>query len=453
MAKTGLFDELAAEAWEFLKELIKINTTNPPGNELEAIQLIASKLRSEGFSSRVFVSSYNRGNLVMRFGPATGEAKLLLHGHVDVVEADKSSWKHDPFGAVEEDGILYGRGAVDMKSAVVCQIFTLIALKRLGKQISQPVILACTSDEEAGCVRGSKWLVENNSDLLKSEYAISEAGGFRLKIDGNHLYPIQVAEKGLVWTKLLFTGLAGHGSSPKFGCAIEKLSDAVKKLSAVPFDYRVTPVARAFIKGMAGAMKSLVKKIFLSMLTNATTGPFILRKLISDPEQRSALFAMLHDTASPTVIKAGQKENVIAPTAEMIVDGRILPGQAEAAFIENLKKVVGDANIEVIRSMPPVESPIDDPILKLMENSLKEEDSIARIVPFLTPGYTDAKYFSKIAKKCYGFTPVFFAEGDKYAELAHGNDERIPFEGFKFGLKVLYRFVSKMLGADYAGDI
>lgn len=453
MAQSGFFDELAHEAWEFLKELIKINTTNPPGNELEAIQLIASKLRSEGFASRVLISAYNRGNLVLKVGQQTGVAKLLLHSHVDVVEADKNKWKHDPFSAVEEDGILYGRGTVDMKSALVCQMFTLIALKRLKKEIKQPIAFVCTSDEEAGCERGSRWLVENHADLLVSEYAIGEAGGFRLKIDGNHLYPVQVAEKGVVWAKIRFTGPSGHGSSPKFGSAIEKLSKTASLLSAVPFEYKVTPVAKAFIEGMAGAMKSSVKRFFLLRLLKPAIGTKILRNFISDPEQKSALFAMLHDTATPTVIRAGQKENVVAPTAEMIVDGRILPGQTEKGFIDELKRIVGDAEIEVLRSMPPVESPIDDPILNVMQEALKEEDEKAKVVPFLTPGYTDAKYISKVAKKCYGFTPIFFVEGDKYAELAHGNDERIPFEGFKFGLKVLYRFVSKTLGVDYASDI
>jgi len=447
MPDENFFDELTKEAWEFLKELIKINTTNPPGNELEAIQLIAGKLRSEGFFSRVFVSAYNRGNLVLRLGPDSGEAKLLLHGHVDVVEADKSKWKHDPFAAVEEDGILYGRGTIDMKGAVVCQMFALIALKRLKKSVSVPIVLACTSDEEAGCTSGSKWLVENYPDLVKSEYAIGEAGGYRWVVDGSHLYPVQVAEKGLVWTKITFSGPAGHGSSPKFGNAIEKMAEVATKLLSVPFEYRVTPAAREFIKGMASCMKSPIRRRVFALLTNPTVGPVILRKLISDPEQRSGLIAILHDTANPTVVRAGQKENVIAPTSEMIVDGRLLPGSTEEGFISVLRGIAGDAKLEVIRSMPPVDAPIDDPILTTMQESLREDDSKAKVFPILMPGYTDAKFFSKVAKKCYGFTPTFFVQGDKFGELAHGNNERIPFEGFKFGLNVLYKFISKMIGA------
>jgi len=453
MAGDAFPDELVVEAWGFLKELIRIDTTNPPGNELEAIRLTERLLKKEGFEPVVFESAPNRGNLVLRFGPSSGEAKLLLHGHLDVVEADASAWTHDPFAADEVDGILYGRGAVDMKSAVVCQLFALIALKRRGREPKSPIVLACTSDEEAGCTYGSKWLVENQPDVVRSEYAVSEAGGFRMTVDGSHLYPVQVAEKGQVWVKLRFAGPAGHGSSPKFDTAIEKMARACVKLSSVPFEYRVTPAAKAFIEGFAAHMESPIRRRIFSLLTNPLFGPRILRTLVSDPEQKSALFAVLHDTASPTVVRAGAKENVVPPTAELDVDGRILPGQTVERFVEALRGVVGDAEVEVVRSMPSLQAPADDPILREMERALTSEDATAEVLPFLMPGFTDAKFFSRVVEKCYGFAPMLFVEGDKFAELAHGNDERIPFDGFKFGLRVMSRFVSEIAGVADESDV
>lgn len=442
-ADLGAYSELANHAIRLCQTLLRIDTTNPPGRERAAADVVADELDRAGLSPKLIESAPDRANVVARL-TGTGELPpLLLTAHLDVVEADPAVWAHPPFSGVIADGCLWGRGAIDMKNMAAMSIAIMTRLAREKRKLRRDIIFAAVADEEAGCDYGSRFLVENHADLVRAEYAIGESGGYTLHVGGGIFYPIQVAEKGICWVRARVTGEAGHGSMPREDSAIIKLAEAIARLGEDGLPVHVTPYVRDFVEGLASRKAGPLTPLLLKLL-HPNVAPHILRKLPDRSIARS-FAALLSNTASPTLLRAGAKINVIPGVAEMDIDGRTLPGQTEDDFLRELSAVLGPGiSLEVLKYMPATTTdPVESPLFDTIRNAILAREPSAAVIPYMIPGFTDAKYFTKLGAKWYGFSPVKMPPGLRFAELFHGRDERIPVDGLAWGTDLLFDVVER----------
>jgi acetylornithine deacetylase/succinyl-diaminopimelate desuccinylase-like protein len=450
---------------EHLRALIRIPSVNPPGvadaaagldssgGETAAARYCADVLDGAGIEAEVVELTEGRGSCFARLrasGPQT-EPPLILLSHIDVVPVDAESWTHDPFGGDLIDGVVWGRGAVDMKDMVAMELGVMLALRRSGAELRRDVIFAAVADEEAGGAHGARALVAQRPELFadadgrRAAAALNEVGGYSMTLGGRRFYAVQVAEKGLVWTRLRSTGTPGHGSMPHPDNAAIKLAAAV---TAIAEDQavrrgRVLPAIAEFFEALGlGHVAALVEHDPAA----ATTA---LERAVDDPVLRRSLDAMLRDTTTPNVIHAGKKVNVIPGSGEAEVDVRTLPGTDQAALIRHLQEVVGDnAIVEPLVSLPAVEWPADAEIVTLMHDALRRADRDATSVPMMiTPG-TDAKALAELGIPCYGFAPLRLEPDVPFLSLFHGHDERVPVSALAFGLPVLAEVVSRFVTRD-----
>jgi acetylornithine deacetylase/succinyl-diaminopimelate desuccinylase-like protein len=363
------------------------------------------------------------------------------------VEADAGAWRHDPFGAEIHDGYIWGRGAIDMKNMAAMSACVMALLARYVKEggaLERDVIFAAVADEEAGCTLGSMYLVDEHADDIRAEYMLGEIGAFSLHLFGRTFYPIQVAEKGVCWVRASYQGTPGHGSMPDPESAVLKLARAIERLGKTRLPMHPTAVVRGFLEGIARELPSPQRQV-LKRLTTPQVATLILDYLVRDPVQRRSFGAMLSNTASPTILRAGSKVNVIPGRAQVDIDGRTLPGQTEAAFLDELRAALGDdeATIEVLRSLPPIEASAKTPLFDHLAATLKRHDPTGVPLPYLIPGFTDAKAYARLKTTCYGFSPVRFDRGDEisFSAMYHGHDERIPTSGLRWGLQILFETV------------
>ncbi len=438
---------LTDHAFDLCQRLLRIDTTNPPGNEVVAAEMIAEELRSAGLEPQLFESAPGRGNLVVRL-KGTGEKRpLLLTAHLDVVPADEESWTHPPFAGEVHDGFLWGRGAIDMKNMAAMCVAIVCRLAREGRTPDRDIIFAAVADEEAGCRYGSLWLVKHHPDLVRAEFAIGEGGGFNLNLAGKSFFTVQVAEKGVCWVRARVRGEPGHGSMPRSDSAVVRLSAAIARLGQRGLPQQPPEVVQDFIHAIGEHQPKFVRP-WLPRLLHPKVAPHVL-KLLPDQSIARALNAMLGNTASPTVLRAGSKTNVIPGVAEAEIDGRIIPGQSQEDFLRELSEVLGDdVELEVIHSMPPVvteprESVLLDAILEVMG----ERAAGSPVVPYMLPGFTDAKAFTSLGARWYGFAPVRMPPGVRFADLFHGHDERIPVDGLAWGTETLADLVCRFTNA------
>lgn len=440
---THSYGELADHAIRLCQTLLRIDTTNPPGRERAAADVVADELDRAGLTPKLLESAPDRANVVARL-PGTGELPpLLLTAHLDVVEADPSVWTHPPFSGVIADGCLWGRGAIDMKNMAAMSIAIMTRLAQEKRKLKRDLIFAAVADEEAGCDHGSRFLCENHPDLVRAEYAIGESGGYTLHLGGSIVYPIQVAEKGVCWVRARVTGEAGHGSMPREDSAIIKLANAITKLGEDGLPIHVTPYIRDFVQGVASKKAGPITPLLLKLL-NPSVAPHILRRLPDKSIARS-FASLLANTASPTLLRAGAKINVIPGVAEMDIDGRTLPGQTEDDFLRELSTVLGPGvSLEVLKYMPPTTTePVESPLYDTIRSAILRREPTATVVPYMIPGFTDAKYFTTLGAKWYGFSPVKMPKGLRFAELFHGRDERIPVDGLAWGTDILFDVVRR----------
>jgi acetylornithine deacetylase/succinyl-diaminopimelate desuccinylase-like protein len=433
--------DLGDEAVKHLQALLRIDTTNPPGNETPAAEYLASLFEAAGLAPTLIGETPARKNVIARLKGSGAKPPLLLAAHLDVVPAEPESWRHPPFGGELHDGYIWGRGAIDMKHMAVMSALVLMRLKEEGIVPVRDLIFAGVADEEAGCDHGSRWLVDHHPDLVRAEYALGEAGGFSVRMNGRVIYPIQVAEKGAVWMKLRATGRPGHGSMPRENNAVAKIGSAVAKLADARLPQHRTAVVDRYLRAVAKTQPFPASMLLPHMHRRAVAN-FLLSK-IPDKGVAAAMAAVLSNTAVPTVLRAGGKTNVIPGFAEAWVDGRSLPGQQAADLVREIKDVIGhEVEIDVERDMPPVEIDPQSPLWDLMVAAIKKHDPEGVPVPYLAPGFTDAKSWSLLGTRCYGFMPIRFPDdGTRFADLFHGHDERIPVAGLKWGVQVLYDVV------------
>ncbi len=429
------------EAVRHLQALLRLDTTNPPGNETMAAEHIADVLRQEGYEPTVVESAPGRGNVVVRY-PGSGELEpFLIYGHTDVVTAEPEHWTHGPFSGDLTDGCVWGRGALDMKGLVAQEVMVMLLLKRSGIRLKRDVIFAATADEESGGQAGMGFVVDHHPDLVRAEYGLSEGGGTTMYIAGKPVYDIRTAEKGTCRFKMRAHGDPGHGSVPRRETAVSRLAEAVTRLATTPLPFRPT----------------------------ATFGSFftVLTELLNVPEQRRQLTeenlehvvrllppalgyyyrAISHDTAVPTGLRAGIKINVVPSVAEASVDGRYLPGQTPEGFFQEIRQIIGDAfEIEAVDTSLPLEDqpggPLYDTIVSVMQRHAPE----AIVAPLMLSGATDAKHVARLGTHCLGFGPVRIPEVFPAEQLVHGHDERIPVDGYLWGLQVLLDIVTEFCG-------
>jgi acetylornithine deacetylase/succinyl-diaminopimelate desuccinylase-like protein len=359
-----------------------------------------------------------------------------VHGHLDVVPADPTEWRVHPFSGEVEDGYLWGRGAVDMKDFDAITLATVRAMRRQERTPPRDLVLTFLADEEAGGKYGSHWLVDHHAELLDGcTEAIGEVGGFSYRVsDDLRLYLIQVAEKGINWLRLTTQGQPAHGSMVHPDNAVTALAEVVARVGRHEFPLVMTDTVRALLAELSGVFDVELDPHHpeAAMARLSTVAPI--------------LAAALRNTANPTRLSAGYKENVIPSRASATIDCRTLPGQHEQ-FLDTMRELVGPGvQIEVIERQPPLQTTFDGPLVGAMAAALMAEDPGARCVPYLLSGGTDAKAFTRLGIRCFGFAPLRLPPELNFAALFHGIDERVPIEALQFGVRVLDRFLSTSPG-------
>ncbi len=432
------------EALEHFKALLRLDTTNPPGNELPAARYIGSVLEKDGIEFQILESEPSRASIVARLPGRGGKGPLLLNGHLDVVPADREHWKYDPFAAEEAEGCIWGRGAIDMKNMVAMSLTVMLAVKRAGIELERDLIFAGVADEEAGSRKGALFLVEEHPDLVQAEYVLNEVGGHTLHFGKARFYPIQVSEKGICWFELTATGEPGHGSMPHPHNAVVRLAKAIDALGRARLPQHNTPVVTDFIRELA-AQSSFPNDRLLPLLLNTRLSGALLAALRKkNPEQAQGIGAMLSNTVSPTMLQAGAKVNVIPSQATVTVDGRTIPGQSLADFVKEIQAVVGDdLTINVLDHHDGTVFDSKTELYDVICHVLQEHDPDGVPVPYMIPGFTDSFAYARLGATCYGFSPVRLGTELNFTKMYHGHNERIPVDGFTWGLKVLFDTVER----------
>ncbi|MDT4935592.1 MAG: hypothetical protein QOK11_3484 [Pseudonocardiales bacterium] len=421
------------EVIDLLAELIRINTSNPTHPERPAAEWVAAKLDEVGIESQIIEAAPGRASTIARIeGADSSRAPLLIHGHLDVVPAERSEWSVDPFGGEVRDGYLWGRGAVDMKDMDAMTLALVREWARTGRKPPRDIVLAFVSDEEAGGRQGAHYLVDNHPELFADcTEAISEVGGFSVSLsDSTRLYLIQTAEKGMNWLRLRATARPGHGSLVHPDNAVTMLAAAVSRIGAYEHPVVITDTVRSMVEAIGQA-----------------TG------LDLDPDDPDAwmpqlgsmarmIGATIRNTSNPTMLEAGYKANVIPSRAEATIDGRFLPGQQDA-LLSTIDELLGEGiEREFIVQDIAVETSFEGALVDAMSAAIRAEDAGAYPVPYLMSGGTDAKSFSTLGMRCFGFSPLLLPPELDFMALFHGIDERVPVEGLKFGVRVLDRLLS-----------
>jgi acetylornithine deacetylase/succinyl-diaminopimelate desuccinylase-like protein len=422
----------AAEVIDHCRELIRIDTSNYGDNsgpgERKAAEYVAGQLADAGLEPTIVESAPGRANVLARWAGADDAADpLLVHGHLDVVPARAEDWSVDPFSGEVVDGYVWGRGAVDMKDFDAMVLSVVRARQRAGVAPRRPVVLAFTADEEAGSRHGAHWLVDEHPDWLADcTEAVGEVGGFSTEVGGQRLYLIESGEKGMAWMRLTVRGTAGHGSMRHPDNPVTALATAVAAVGA--YDWPVQP---------GPSMRLLLQKV--RELSGSAT---------SDPDELIGQFgpaarmigAGIRNTTNPTMLDAGYKVNVVPGEATARVDGRFLPGQEEA-FAERMRSLVGErVAIDVEKHDVGLETEFSGDLVDAMTTALLAEDPDAHVAPFLMSGGTDAKAWSRLGMRAYGFTPLRLPADLDFTALFHGVDERVPVDALRFGCRVLDRF-------------
>ncbi|MBC8512618.1 MAG: M20/M25/M40 family metallo-hydrolase [Dehalococcoidia bacterium] len=425
---------------ELLQNLIRFDTTNPPGNEAQCVAYINNLLTEAGLETTILAKDPNRPNLITRLKGRGTALPLLLYGHVDVVTTANQDWAHPPFDGKVVDGYVWGRGALDMKGGVVMMLAAFLQAKAEGLAPAGDVLLAILSDEEAGGDYGADYLVRNHAEQFEGiRYAIGEFGGFSMYIAGRKFYPIQVAEKQFFWTKATLRGPGGHGAFPARGGTMAKLAQLLQSLEQHRLPVHVTPVARQMLESIAAAVPSPMNSVFVQLLDPALTDT-VLDQL---GEQGLMFDALLHNTVNATIVQGGEKINVIPSEIALSLDGRLLPGYTPDNMMAELRQVVGDdVKLEPIRHDPGPAEP-DMGLFDTLAHIVRQADPDGIPIPLLLVATTDARLFSRLGIQTYGFLPMNLPEEFNFLQLIHAADERIPVESLDFGTNAVYKALER----------
>lgn len=426
--------QVEKELTKLLSQLIQVDTTNPPGNETQAAELLKDWLADRGVDSQVLESENGRGSLIATIGD--GEPSLLLLSHLDVVPTNPEEWKIHPFSGEIKDGYVWGRGALDCKSLVAIEAY-LTAEFASRENWSGKIVFAATADEEMGGKKGVGWIVENRPELLKTSYGINEGGGLEMPGKKGSVFTVQVAEKGVYWLVITFKGEPGHASMPLMGDnALVKASKFIQDLTEKRPRVTPTETAKRFIKDLADTMGL---GPLAPLLLNPLTADLALASF-KDKKTAAMIDAILRNTLTPTMLNSGTKENIIPSKATLIVDARLLPGFDEKWLQQYLDKLLPPgAEIRFIHKDPPSQSPTDTGLYKAIQKAINQQVPGAKATPFLVPGGTDSRYIRwKYNTPIYGFQPIRADQpvGEILA-MIHGINEKISVKNLVFGYTTL----------------
>jgi acetylornithine deacetylase/succinyl-diaminopimelate desuccinylase-like protein len=434
------WDQVLDEAIHHLQEYLRIDTVNPPGNEIEGVKFFKKIFDSETIPCQVFEPSSGRGNLLAALKGNGKKRPVLLLNHMDVVPVEKEQWSVDPFAGVIQDGYLYGRGALDDKSMGIAEMMTLLILKREKVPLAGDILFLATADEETGGGWGVDWVVENIPTLREAEYAINEGGYVVLNENGvADRYEISSGQKVLFQLQLKTKGTSGHGSMPRPDNPNVKLVQALERVTKWETPYNLLPMVREYFSKLAPKQPPS-EKPFFEDIEKGLKDPAFAKRLTSNPIYN----AMIRDTISLTILQGGSKVNVIPSESSATLDCRLIPGSSKEIFLNEIKKRLGDEiEVEVIsesRSLPP--SPFDTDLFRAIQRFAAKNDPGCPVLPHLLPGATDSRLLREKGIITYDFCPFRLAE--KEMMIIHGNDERISLENLRFGMKMLVEIITEV---------
>jgi acetylornithine deacetylase/succinyl-diaminopimelate desuccinylase-like protein len=415
-----------------LQELIRFDTTNPPGNEEACVAHIEALLHANGIEAERYEKAPGRPNLIARHRGTKACPPLLLYGHVDVVTTVGQAWTHPAFGGELHDGLIWGRGALDMKGGVAMCVRAFV--DAVARNTDTPLVLLILSDEENGGEYGAAFMADEHAEALGgAKHALGEFGGASQTLAGTRFYPIQVAERQICWLKMTVRGPGGHGAMGVKGSAMRRLGDALRALDEHDLPIHITPVVQAWVETMAEHLPPL-----RGLLDPATADETVAAL---GPQGR--IFGrVIRNTVSPTIVRGGDKINVIPSVVEVELDGRSLPGQTPDDVIREVRALVGDDRIEleVVRHEPgPPDADLSQ--FELLADVLRELDPDGIPVPMLQAGVTDARHLSRAGVQSYGYLPLRLPDDFEITPLIHNADERVPADALQFGVDAIARVI------------
>jgi acetylornithine deacetylase/succinyl-diaminopimelate desuccinylase-like protein len=444
--------EIEQEITGFLSNLIRINTTNPPGNETKAANFIAEYIAKDGFKSEIVESTSGRGSIIIRLKGSGEKPNLLFLSHLDVVAANPAEWSVDPFAGIVKDGYVYGRGAYDMKGMTAVEVMTLLLLKRNKIPLKGDVVLAATADEEKGGEEGVGYLLRNHKEKVWCPYVLNEGGGLAIPQKHSNIYPVQTAEKGILWFKIKAKGIPGHGSTPNMADnAIVRMNKVIEKIGNYQPPTLFVPTLRQFLSEVVKHNPD-IKDHFAHLLSNPTQSDQILDELATkDKALAEEIRPRTKMTITPTIIRGGIKENIIPSECEAVFDCRVLPGQSVEETLATIKALLKDVGIEklsfeIIQKHDGNESTTQTPLYEAIKGVLKEFEPNCGVTPTMTTGGTDSRVFRETGSVCYGFHPMRPDEpNDDLERRMHGINERITIENLVFGTSIFYEIVKRFM--------
>ena len=435
---TSQLSRLEQEAISICQDLIRIPSVNfgeGKGNEAAVAAYVVASLAEVGIAATMYESAPGRCNVMARLeGTNSNRPGLVVHGHIDVVPANADDWSVDPFCGDIKDGMIWGRGAVDMKNMDAMMLATVREWARTGFKPPRDIVLAFFADEEAGSIYGSHWMVQNHPELFAGcTEAVSEVGGFSVTVEnGKRLYMIETAEKGIHWMRLTATGRAGHGSVMNNENALTRLTEAVAAIGTFEWPQRYSTTVKALFKRVAEA-------------TGKTYDEKDLRPLLTEVGFAARMIgATLQNTANPTMLDAGYKANVIPGSASAVIDGRFIPG-FEDELNATIQSLIGPhVSVETITRDKALEVPFEGDLVDAMCAAIFKEDPEAIPVPYLMSGGTDNKALADLGIIGYGFSPLKLDADFDFMAMFHGVDERVPVDGLTFGVRTLKDFLENV---------
>ena len=432
-------EQLERSATELLQQLIRFDTVNPPGNEQAIQNFLQDKLEPAGFDCVQLAAVDGRPNLVARLPGRSDGPKLCFLGHCDTVLADPKDWTVDPWSGELRDGCVWGRGALDMKDQVACEVAAAIALAEEGwRPESGELMIVVTADEEAGATVGAKWLCEEHPDVVRCDFVVNEGGGQALSVDDRRIYGVCVAEKGVFRFTLTTRGRAGHASIPRIGDnALRKMAPLIEALGDGHGTRSLQPEVAAMVEA-------------IGIQANGDADAVLAELERRDPRLAIMLEPLMGVTFSPTMISASQKVNVIPALARLKVDCRVPPGYGKDAVSEAVAQVVEGDGYELTFDEEVVgnRSPASSPLMNRIRDFIAAEDPGAAVVPSGLPGFTDSRWFREAFPECvaYGFLPARAFDLFEATPLIHGADERVPVEDMGMGARFFAYLAEEMLG-------
>lgn len=432
------------EAVEILCRYLCIDTTNPPGNEIEAARFLGAILEQEGIPYTIYESLPGRASLVAKLKGDGTERPLLLLNHMDVVGVERDKWSVDPFAGVIKDGYIWGRGALDMKGMGIMQLMAMIQAKRAGLTLTRDIIFLAVADEETNGSLGAKWMFGHHPDELAAEYVLNEGSYGLSGYVGltQPLFAISTAEKGPLWMRIVTSGEAGHGSMPPFAHAVHRLSTLLHRLVTWKHKPVLTPeIARLLVK-IGQHMANPVSGWLLRHAASPAVW-FLLKPVLM---KIKTMRSMLANSMSINMLVSGHKENVVPSRAEALVDFRLLPDVDPQAFHQRVKRrlKLKDDEVEVIINEPGSRSPADSTLFAALEYAIQRTYPQAIVTPSLSVGFSDSRFFRQRGITAYGIIPLVLQPSD--LDRIHGHDERIEITSFIKGIQIIYDTITYLAG-------